>query len=363
MAELIHLPLDHAANRFRQLALDVRHRAGERPAIAFLNDHSAVAQVAKQIHHEERIALGSRVEKCHEFFGQLVPGERQRQVAGEVVAAQERQGDLAADASPLKVKLDGSKRMLAERQVGRAIREHHQQSQSCALGSEVGQEIHARGIGPVDIIEEDDHRASPRELVKEHGELAFSPLLRSSSGIFHHPCESRLFHGKRHQLHIPCRGHDFHDLGRSRAPGPLRQAVERLQNRQERFGAGQPFGASPPRQAVGAVADGKVVEEAFDQRGLAKAWLAGHADDQAATSQGRLKAAAKRCAFHGAADRNQTLGTNRPILGRDVPHLGHRRNGCVDLGRRRSESMILRQHGLDQRVEPCGRLRIEAADR
>ena len=76
-AELIHLPLDHAADRLRQLALEVRHGPDQRPAAVVLNDHSAVAQVAEQIDHEERIALGPGVEDGREFFRELVPGKGQ----------------------------------------------------------------------------------------------------------------------------------------------------------------------------------------------------------------------------------------------------------------------------------------------
>jgi len=61
-AELIHLPLDHAADRLRKLALEIRDRLCQHPVVVLQDDYPAVAQVKEQIDNKERIALRARVE-------------------------------------------------------------------------------------------------------------------------------------------------------------------------------------------------------------------------------------------------------------------------------------------------------------
>jgi hypothetical protein len=56
-AELIDLPLDHAADRFGQIAPEVRDRLPKRPAALFLRQHLPVAKVAQEGGHEQRAAL------------------------------------------------------------------------------------------------------------------------------------------------------------------------------------------------------------------------------------------------------------------------------------------------------------------
>ena len=95
---------------------------------------------------------------------------------------------------------------------------------------------------------------------------------------------------------------ELHHLGRRRAAVALDQAVQRLQERQVGFGARQPLGAPPPGEAVGPVAGRQLVEEVFDQGGLAEARLAGHAQQQAAARCRRLEAGPEGGAFRLAAD-------------------------------------------------------------
>src|SRR5262249_18001403 len=138
-AELIHLPLDHAANRLGQFALEIRHSPDQLPTVVVLNDHAAVAKVAEQIDHEERIAFGSAVKNGRELFRKLVSGKRQREVAVDVVWAQERQWDLSADAPPLEFQLNRTKGVLAPQEVRRAVGKQDQHAQFRALAPEVSQ--------------------------------------------------------------------------------------------------------------------------------------------------------------------------------------------------------------------------------
>ena len=63
LIELIGFPLDHAANRLGQLTLQIRNSLRQKPAVFVLKDHAAVAQVTKQVNHEQGIALGSGVQQ------------------------------------------------------------------------------------------------------------------------------------------------------------------------------------------------------------------------------------------------------------------------------------------------------------
>src|SRR5262249_42183694 len=138
-AELVNLPFDHAADRLRQLALEVRGGLGQFPGTAVPNDDPAVAQVAEQIDHEERIAFRPGVEDAREVIRELMPDKGHRHVAGDVATAQVRQGDLTTDTSPLQFQLYKPEGVLAPQEVRRAIRQHEQQGEPRELAPEVGE--------------------------------------------------------------------------------------------------------------------------------------------------------------------------------------------------------------------------------
>ena len=189
-----------------------------------------------------------------QLFRELVPGKGQRQVVVEVVPAQERQGDLAADAPPLEFQLDRPKGVLAPQQVRRAVGKHQQQAQARALAAEVGQQIDARRVGPVDVVQEHHQGALPRHFVQEHAEFALPAFLRGLLGLREHAGQGRVVRGQRRQLHVPSGSQQLHRLRRRRTAFALEQTVQRLQERQIGLGAGQALGTTPTGEAPGLAA-------------------------------------------------------------------------------------------------------------
>ena len=74
-------------------------------------------------------------------------------------------------------------------------------------------------------------------------------------------------------LCVPCRRDLLHRLRPRRTTPGLQQAIERLQQRQIRFGSSQPFGTtSASNRAL--PFGGKLSEEIFDERGFTETRLA-----------------------------------------------------------------------------------------
>ena len=99
--------------------------------------------------------------------------------SGRVLPAQELHGDLAADPPPLEFQLDRPERVLAQHQVRRAVGEYQQDTHRRALAPEVRQQIDGRGVGPVQVVQEQDQGPQARHFLQEDTQLAFQAFLRS----------------------------------------------------------------------------------------------------------------------------------------------------------------------------------------
>ena len=84
VVQLIDLSLDHAAYRHRNLALDLRDLARQLPHIIVPSDHSLIAQIAKEIDHEERTPLRFLVHHALEILRETIDGEFQSHVPLDV---------------------------------------------------------------------------------------------------------------------------------------------------------------------------------------------------------------------------------------------------------------------------------------
>src|SRR5262249_36654452 len=143
------------------------------------HDHAPVAQVAQQVDHEKRISFSPGVKNGSEFLGKPVPRKSQCQVVIKIAQAQERQSNLAADATSLEFQLDRSKGMLRSQQVGGATSNQEQQPPRGAFAGEVEEQVNARWISPVNIVQENDQGALSCRFLEEDAEFALAAFLGS----------------------------------------------------------------------------------------------------------------------------------------------------------------------------------------
>ena len=77
----------------------------------------------------------------------------------------------------LELELDRSKGMPGSQKIGRAISKHQQQAPRQAFAAQVGQQIDARRVGPVNVIQEDQEGSPLRHVPQKHAEFAFTAFL------------------------------------------------------------------------------------------------------------------------------------------------------------------------------------------
>jgi hypothetical protein len=99
-----------------------------------------------------------------ELFRETMPGEFEREIPMKIRSRQELQRQLATNTARLQVQLHRPKRVLAQDEIGRAIGQHQQGTQSRALAAEVGEQINGGGVRPVQIVEEQEQRPQVRHL-------------------------------------------------------------------------------------------------------------------------------------------------------------------------------------------------------
>ena len=81
LVEPVDLAADQAADRLGQVAGQVGDRADEGPAALLARDDAPVAEVAQEVHQEQRAALGLGVDQGDEVGREAVLGEGGGQVA------------------------------------------------------------------------------------------------------------------------------------------------------------------------------------------------------------------------------------------------------------------------------------------
>ena len=94
--QLVNFSLDHAADRFRQIAFDLWNRTRQNPIPIFFGQDPAIPKVPEQIGHEEGVALRSRVHKRCEIRWKFVPGKLKSKIAVDVFFAEKLKSNLAA---------------------------------------------------------------------------------------------------------------------------------------------------------------------------------------------------------------------------------------------------------------------------
>ena len=207
------------------------------------------------------------------------------------------------------------------------------------------------------IVEEQHDRTKVRDFMKERGQLARHPVLRDRGRRRCRMAGRGV--GRRQRRHplIPRRREQLHHARRRFAAVAAQQRLERFEPRQVRISACQPFRASATRDAAWPICE--VVEEVFDERGLADAGLAPHAHEQSVTAGGGVEGREQLGPFLFAAD---TMSSRRGCQATGVlraPRPEDFRQRRVDLGRARPQARVFLEHLQNQRVERSRDFRIE----
>ena len=293
-AELRHFQLDHAAYRRGQVVLGGLERAGQRPDAVAKGDDPALPQVPHQVGHEERTSLGARVDPIGEGGGHPVARTLECQILADVVCRQEVQHDLPAGAAGLQVELHAQEGMLRDEHLRRAVGGHEQQRHARQAVGEKRQQIDGRGIGPVQILEHQHHRALLCQRLEERPELALHPLGRLCT--FGLQALARGIVQDRRHLQEPRRCHPAQRLDHRLAARDA-QRLQDLQPGQIRLGAGEALGRAAAAHERRLAARGDPGQEVVDEGALADAGLADQAQEHATARAGFRKPGADLAAL------------------------------------------------------------------
>src|SRR5262245_60584073 len=99
------------------------------------------SQITQQVDDEQRASFGMAMNQLQELVWKIMARKRHLQVALQVAALQEVQGQLRADAFALKLELDAVKRMRPQQHFRGPIGRDHQHTQINALPAKKSQEI------------------------------------------------------------------------------------------------------------------------------------------------------------------------------------------------------------------------------
>jgi hypothetical protein len=170
----------------------LHHRLRKRPLLVLPADHAAVLQVPNQVRHEQRIALSAGVEQVDEARREVVPGALEGQVVDKVFAGEELDRGLPRQAARLQLELHLHQRVFLPLQVGGAVRAEHQHPSRFEPGSDIGEQVDGRGVRPVEIIEQEHHRALAAQTLQERRQLPFQPLLGGRLHVRQQPGRRRV---------------------------------------------------------------------------------------------------------------------------------------------------------------------------
>ena len=168
-------------------------------------------------------------------------GQLQRHGPFDVVAGQELQGDLAAKTAALQVLFGREKRMFLDQELLGPIRDDDEHAQGFELPGDIPEQV-GRRTDRVEVVDEDDG-GSPRHLGEERDQFPLEPL-RVAAGICVTASSTGGGDGRSADVTWHTKGGDgFHR--RAGALSPDAASCQGVQQRQVRFGVGEPFGAAP----------------------------------------------------------------------------------------------------------------------
>jgi hypothetical protein len=243
---------------------------------------------------------------------------------------------------------------MAAVQLVAAIRAHDEQALVAQAAQQRGQELERRAVGPLQVVDHEDHRPVGGELVEQAAKQAEQAGLGQRLA----GCGQAVRAGRQRvgaQL-----GQQTRELGAVGA----HEVVERLRP-QLAHQAAQRAGDRRVRQLAGAEGHAVAAQHVRPRRGRQALQLAQQtrlADARLARYEHGCRIAGRR-ALEGAAERRQLVGAADELPARDAPcHMaiisGRRRRvgECAHAARRRSRSRLA---SAMRRVAPVERRRVE----
>jgi hypothetical protein len=91
LADALDLPIDHLAKALGHVQVDRFERGAKLPSALARRDEAAREQIIDQGHHEQRIALGARVDDVRELTGERAAREPLAEVVGDCGHAEQRE--------------------------------------------------------------------------------------------------------------------------------------------------------------------------------------------------------------------------------------------------------------------------------
>ena len=276
------------------------------------------------------MALGPLVNHGGETSREAVIRELQREVPADRGFVEMSGRDLAAPAARDQVELQREKRVLRLRQLRRAARDNDQQPHVVDPVSQVSDQIRRRRIGPVHVVEAQDHRMHARDFFDQRRDLALQALLGADRGVGR---EARgrgvVLRRRRHDLHVPARRERANQARQAAVFLVALQAVEHLEHRKVGFASGEPLGTAAAPDPHGFTAILEKPYERIEERRLADAGFRRQHHDAPLAPVSALELVKQRVHFEIAAD-HRAAASRGPMRHRDG-------------GERRGDRRIVRQ--------------------
>jgi hypothetical protein len=274
--------VNQASNRFRDVLLDRRHRLDQRPAFGLACNDSARAELAKDVHHEQWVAFGLPKNERRKILRKRMLGKLKREIRVHIAAFEQRHGNFATTHSRLQLESQRRERMIGQKQIGRPKRRNDQDPHRVETRRQIAQEVDGRRVSPVDIVEKQDDRELARHLMEQCAELPLETLGRSRAHLDTLLDRIAAAAGGK-QVFVPGRRHRFRQPGERVGVLGAKQAVERLEDRQIRFGPSEALRTAASGDPASSAPAGQFRQEVFDERRLADAGFARNRDHSAAS--------------------------------------------------------------------------------
>ena len=162
-------------------------------------------------------------------------GKLKREIRVHIAAFEQRHGNFATTPSRLQLESQRRERMIGQKQIGRPKRRNDQDPHRVETRRQIAQEVDGRRVSPVDIVEKQDDRELARHLMEQCAELPLETLGRSRAHLDTLLDRIAAAAGGK-QVFVPGRRHRFRQPGERVGVLGAKQAVERLEDRQIRFG-------------------------------------------------------------------------------------------------------------------------------